>query len=281
MKKKAISVTRRALPGKEDVTATLIGVFKRLISEGSLAPGHRLPSERELAEMFGVSRSSLRQALKVLEIMGVISQRVGDGTYLNTAAPSILAEPMEFLILLDGLSFHELMEARLIVEPELAARAAARATTEDIAELREALAEMEDNQEDHARFTEYDLLFHKTIFRIAGNRVCTLMFTVVHQSLERLIQMTSKLVEPNHTLQLHRRIFVAIRRHDADEARRRMTEHLEDARELFKRAAALQAQSSLQSRIGELTSASYGADNAEKLTREFGRKRRSKNPAVD
>jgi GntR family transcriptional regulator, transcriptional repressor for pyruvate dehydrogenase complex len=275
MKKKAMSITRRALPGKEDVTATLIGVFKRLISEGSLAPGHRLPSERELAEMFGVSRSSLRQALKVLEIMGVISQRVGDGTYLNTAAPSILAEPMEFLILLDGLSFHELMEARLIVEPELAARAAARATPEDVAELRQALAEMEENQRDHARFTEHDLLFHKTIFRIAGNRVCTLMFTVVHQSLERLIHLTSKLVEPKHTLQLHRRIFVAIRRHDADEARRRMTEHLEDARELFKRATALQAQSSLQSRIDELTSVSYGEDNAEKLTREFGRKRKN------
>jgi GntR family transcriptional regulator, transcriptional repressor for pyruvate dehydrogenase complex len=275
MKKKAVSITRRAMPGKEDVTATLIGVFKRLISEGSLAPGHRLPAERELAEMFGVSRSSLRQALKVLEIMGVISQRVGDGTYLNTAAPSILAEPMEFLILLDGLSFHELMEARLIVEPELAARAAARATPEDIAELRQALAEMEENQRDHARFTEYDLLFHKTIFRIAGNRVCTLMFTVVHQSLERLIHLTSKLVEPKHTLQLHRRIFIAIRRQDADEARRRMMEHLEDARELFKRATALHAQSSLQSRIGELTSVSYGAENMEKLTREFSRKRKS------
>ncbi len=51
--------------------------------------------------------------------MGVISQRVGDGTYLNAGAPSILIEPMEFLILLDGISFHDLMEARLIVEPEL------------------------------------------------------------------------------------------------------------------------------------------------------------------
>src|SRR5262249_39193700 len=160
-------------PGKEDVTATLVGVFKRLISEGSLAPGHRLPAERELAEMFGVSRSSLRQALKVLEIMGAISQRVGDGTYLNTAAPSILAEQMEFLILHDGVAFNDWMEARLIVEPELSARAAARAAPEDIAELRQAPTEMEDNQRDHARFTEYDLLFHKTIFRIAGNRVCT------------------------------------------------------------------------------------------------------------
>ncbi len=96
---------------KEDITSTLVGAFKQLISEGSLAPGSRLPPERELAESFGVSRSSLRQALKVLEIMGVISQRVGDGTYLNTAAASILSEPLEFLILLDGISFHESMEA--------------------------------------------------------------------------------------------------------------------------------------------------------------------------
>src|SRR4030095_2074060 len=100
MKNKVIPVrVKTAGAVKEDVTGTLIGVFKRLISEGSLVPARRLPAERELAEMFGVARSSLRQALKVLEIMGVISQRVGDGTYLNTAAPAILAAPMEFLIL--------------------------------------------------------------------------------------------------------------------------------------------------------------------------------------
>src|SRR6267142_2020597 len=139
---------------KDDVTARLVGVFKNLISEGALTPGGRLPAERDLAEEFGVSRSSLRQALKVLQIMGVISQRVGDGTYLNAGAPSILSEPMEFLILLDGISFHELMEARLIVEPELAARAARRATAEDIAELQQVLTEMEENRRDHARFTE-------------------------------------------------------------------------------------------------------------------------------
>ncbi len=243
---------------KEDVTGTLISVFKRLISEGSLMPGSRLPAERELAEMFGVSRSSLRQALKVLELMGVISQRVGDGTYLNNAASSVLAEPMEFLILLDGISFHELMEARLIVEPELAARAAARATPEDIVELQEAMAAMEASGGDHDRFVASDLLFHQTIFRVAGNRVCSLMFTVVHGSLEKLIHLTSQLVEPGHTLQLHRRVFAAIRRHDQDEARRRMTEHLEDARDLLKRTAELQAQSSLHHRIGTLAGKTNG-----------------------
>lgn len=255
---------------KDDVTTKIIGVFKRLISEGSLVPGSRLPPERELAEMFGVARSSIRQALKVLEIMGVISQRVGDGTYLNTAAPSILSEPMEFLILLDGISFHELMEARLIVESELAARAAARATPEDLAELHQAFLAMENNAKDHVRFIECDLLFHQAIFRAAGNRVCSLMFTVVHNSLEKLMQLTSQVVEPEHTLQFHKRIYGAIRNRDADEARRRMAEHLEDARGLLKRTADMQAQSSLESRIGELAAL---ASNGKKPAREISRRR--------
>jgi GntR family transcriptional regulator, transcriptional repressor for pyruvate dehydrogenase complex len=253
MKKNGLKIkSRLQLTEKEDVTGALITVFKRLISEGALTPGARLPAERELAEKFGVARSSLRQALKVLEIMGVISQRVGDGTYLNSAAPTILSEPLEFLILLDGISFHELMEARLIVEPELAARAASRATTEDLAELHRDLAAMEKSRKVNQQFVEADLKFHRTIFRVAGNRVCSLMFTVVHQSLERLIHLTSQLVEPDHTLALHKRVYTAIRRNDPEEARRRMTEHLEDARELFVRAADLQAKTSLGSRIEEL-----------------------------
>ncbi|MGH9161454.1 MAG: FadR/GntR family transcriptional regulator, partial [Vicinamibacteraceae bacterium] len=98
---------------KADVTVRLLATFKRLISEGTLRSGTRLPAERELAEQFHVSRSSLRQALKVLEIMGVVSQRVGDGTYINAGASSVLGEPLEFLILLNGISFHELMDARI------------------------------------------------------------------------------------------------------------------------------------------------------------------------
>ncbi len=233
---------------KQDITARLITAFKEMIADGTVMPGQRLPPERDLAKSFGVARSSLRQALKVLEIMGVISQRVGDGTYLNTGAATILGEPMEFLILLDGITFHELMEARLIVEPELTARAAARATMEDIAELRGVLKGMEEARGDHARFVEQDLLFHHTIFRIAANRVCGLMFTVVHQSLAKLIHLTSQVVPAEHTLALHRRIFHAIRRRDAEEARRRMTEHLDDARGLLLRAAEEQASVGVRSR---------------------------------
>jgi GntR family transcriptional repressor for pyruvate dehydrogenase complex len=234
-------------------TAKLLATFKRLISEGDLQPGAKLPAERELASSLGVARSSLRQALKVLEIMGVISQRVGDGTYLNSGATSILGEPMEFLILLDGISFHELMEARLIVEPELAARAAERASEEDLAALRRAMTAMEAAADDPPAFVQHDLAFHREIFRTAGNRVCDLMFSVVHSSLRTLVEHTSQAVPAEHTLRLHRKIYAAIRRRDAESARRRMAEHLVDARSLLAMAAEKQAIHRLKERIGAIS----------------------------
>ena len=249
----SVIVSKRPRAAKEDVTVKLISIFKQLISEGALVAGCRLPSERELAESFGVSRSSLRQALKVLEIMGVISQRVGDGTYLNSGAGSILGEPMEFLILLDGISFHEIMEARLVVEPELAARAAIRASDEDLKELRAELSTMEQAGLDHELFVHHDLLFHQAIFKAAGNRVCGQMFAVVHKSLGKLITVTSQLVEPEHTLTLHRRIYQAIRKRDSEDARQKMIEHLIDARDLLVRAAERNDTCQLHQRISTLS----------------------------
>ena len=216
---------------KVDVTARLLATFKQLISEGTLSPGARLPAEREMASNLHVSRGSLRQVLKMLEIMGVVSQRVGDGTYLNAAAHSMLAEPMEFLILLDGISFEELMDARLIVEPELAARAATRASAEQLAALRRSLDRMEISNGRHAEVVEDDLQFHRTIFQMAENRVCSLMFSMVHESLHKLMEITSQLVDLEHTLRLHHRIYTAIKKGDPGEARDRMFAHLTDAKE--------------------------------------------------
>lgn len=238
---------------KEDLTARLLATFKQLISEGTLAPGSRLPAERELASSLKVSRGSLRQVLKMLEVMGVVSQRVGDGTYLNAAAPSILAEPMEFLILMDGIGFEELMDARLIVEPELAARAAARATPENLAALREPLLRMQESADDHAQLVEEDLRFHRTIFQMADNRVCSIMFSMIHQSLHKLMDVTSQMVNLDHTLKLHNRIFAAIRKGNPEEARARMFAHLTDAKGLLTRASEAQVQGHLETRFSKLS----------------------------
>ena len=185
---------------KEDVTVRLLATFKRLISEGALVAGSRVPSERELAEKFQVSRSSLRQALKVLEIMGVISQRVGDGTYLNSVAPRILGEPMEFLILLNGITYYELMEARLVVEPELAARAAIRATEDDLAILRrETLAIGRESRRSSA--ASADLAFHHAdLYKPQATACAPSCSPVIHQSAPAVDRAeASQLVPPSHT----------------------------------------------------------------------------------
>lgn len=222
---------------KEDITTKLISRFKTLIADGVLAPGCKLPPERTLAQRFGVNRSSLRQALKVLEIMGVIWQRIGDGTYLNLSAASILDEPIDFLILLDGISRSELFEARMIVEPELTARAAERATAEDLATLRQALVDMEKCQTLQARL-EADLAFHEAIFKASGNRVCQLVFAVIHRAVFLSMERDSHVVGKKHPLAFHKAIYAAIHKRNSEEARHRMTEHLIDAASLLRQAKA-------------------------------------------
>jgi GntR family transcriptional repressor for pyruvate dehydrogenase complex len=222
--------TKSALDDR--VTARLISELKQMILTGVLTPGSKVPPERELAKRFGVNRASLRQVLKVLEIMGVLSQRVGDGTYLNDSAESILEEPLDFLVLLDDLSHHELFETRLIVEPELAARAAERATTEDLVSLRKAIKSLENCETTKERL-DADMAFHECIFRAAGNRICHLLFRVVHRTLLTSMTQLAGRVELERPLSYHRAIYAAIYNHDPETARRKMHEHISDAKALL------------------------------------------------
>jgi GntR family transcriptional repressor for pyruvate dehydrogenase complex len=222
-------------PRKDDVTNQLLAQFKDLIAQGVMRPGMKLPPERNLAVRFAVSRSSLRHALKVLETMGVVRQRVGDGTYLTTSAASILTQPLEFLVLLDGISLFDLMETRLIVEPELASRAAERATLEDLAALRQSLDGMR-TERDNKKQVELDLAFHDTIFRASGNLLCQRIFSLIHRAMARSMVLTSQLVDRKHTLSFHGPICDAIDRRRPEGARKAMTEHLLDARALLTRA---------------------------------------------
>ncbi len=236
---------------KNDLTHQLLARFKDLIARGVLRPGVRLPAERELARRFGVSRSSLRHALKVLDIMGVLTQRVGDGTYLTNSAARILSEPLEFLVLLDGISMFDLLETRLIVEPELAARAADRATSENLAALRQSLEAMKKERR-HEPLIEQDLAFHQAIFRASGNVLCDRLFSLIHRAMAASMSVTSQLVDWDHTLGFHRPIYEAIDRRDAEGARRKMIEHLMDARELLVEAQSQAVRVELPANLGPI-----------------------------
>jgi GntR family transcriptional regulator, transcriptional repressor for pyruvate dehydrogenase complex len=236
---------------KGDLTDWLVLRFKQLISEGALTPGYKLPSERELSLTFGVSRTSLRPVMKVLKMMGVISQRVGDGTYLSSDASSVLAEPMEFLFLLDETSSQELIETRLIVEPTLAAKAAERATPEQLFVLRQTIAEIEAAGSDQFRIIEADLLFHRTILQSSGNRLFGRLFQVIHRSLLNMMMLTSQLVDRDHTLAFHQAIFESIRLRNAGDAERHMRDHLIDARALLLQAQQKEARERLRKSISQ------------------------------
>ncbi|HEV2396121.1 MAG TPA: FadR/GntR family transcriptional regulator [Candidatus Sulfotelmatobacter sp.] len=228
--------TRRRTPADTRITAKILEKIKRLISTGAISPGGKFPPERELAKEFGVNRASLRQALKVLEIMGVLTQRVGDGTYLSASAESTLKEPIDFLVLLDDLSHHELFETRMIVEPELAARAAQRATAEDLIGLRKAIVAMEHCRTNQERL-DADLAFHECIFRASGNRICHLLFRVIHRNLLTSMSQLSPRVSVERPLTFHKRIYAAIQERNSEDARRQMLDHIADSRALMTSAA--------------------------------------------
>jgi GntR family transcriptional repressor for pyruvate dehydrogenase complex len=208
-----------------------------MIANGTIAPGTKFPPERELAKDFGVNRASVRQVLKVLEMMGVLTQKVGDGTYLSNSAETILNEPLDFLVLLDDLSHHELFETRLIVEPELTARAAERATTEDLNALRNSISAMQNSKTTQDRLNA-DMAFHDAIFRASGNRICHLLFKQIHRTVLCSMSHLSNRVSLEQPLMYHRKIYAAIRARDSEAARRTMREHILDARSLLSHPAA-------------------------------------------
>jgi GntR family transcriptional repressor for pyruvate dehydrogenase complex len=231
--RKILTASDHVLDNKDDVTQLLILRFQQMLSDGILSPGTRLPPERELATHFKVARSSLRQALKVLEIMGVITQKVGDGSYLNRDASSVLRVPMEFLFLLDDTSVEELTELRFIMEPALAAKAAERADSSDIALLRQSITDLEHSESDRVKLVASDLLFHRAIFQASGNRLTERLFHTIHRAMLHMITVTSQLVDLEHTLAFHKPILTAIERRDPAEASRLMTEHIADASNLL------------------------------------------------
>jgi GntR family transcriptional repressor for pyruvate dehydrogenase complex len=214
-----------------DLTTTLVAGLKQMIADGDLHHGAKLPPERDLAKRFSVNRASVRQALKALEVMGVVRQRVGDGTYLTQDASSTLNAPLEFLLLVDGITTGELYEARRIFEPELAARAARRHTPEEAIQLEESVADMKRHLESGslADVAACDQRFHRLIWEMAGNRVCLRMFVPLHRTMTNSFAVSWSINDYGAAISSHAGIVEAIRAGDAEAARRSMSEHLDRA----------------------------------------------------
>lgn len=204
-----------------------------LISRGVLRPGERLPSEKELCLRFGVGRTTIREALRSLAVMGILDGRVGEGTFVSTDSRKYLDKALQWGLLIDRKDVNDLIETRLMLESQTAAAAAARATEEDLEEMEEALNGMQRSVDHPAEYLEHDLRFHLAIARATQNRILYNLLSLTRGYLQTWI--SESLAKPSarkiraraeSSVREHRKILQALRRHKPDEARQAMTEHI-------------------------------------------------------
>ena len=187
------------------VTDDAILRIKEMIVSGELHPGDRLPPEKELGERLGVSRSSLREAVKALEVIRVLDVRRGDGTYVTSLEPRLLMEAMNFVVdLHTDQSVLEIFAVRRILEPAATGMAAAGLDDEQLARLEALLAET-DAAASIESLVEHDLAFHQAIVEGAGN------------------EYLSRLVESMQSGTQRARVWRGLTQHDA--AERTIAEH--------------------------------------------------------
>jgi DNA-binding FadR family transcriptional regulator len=218
--------------------------IRQAIVTGRLSEGERLPPERELAEQFGVSRVTVRDALRALEAMGLIEVRVGarGGAFVTVPSGSIVGQTMSDMMMMSAVTPEDIVEARLVVELGTVTLACARATDDDIALLRElcdrgaqALA-----AKTYTRELSWD--FHALLGQAAHNGAIEGLTQSFRSSLSmHPIRTREGAKAHERTVEEHRRILEALERRDGATARREMAHHLLRGTNLEKRESALLA----------------------------------------
>ncbi len=196
------------------------------ITEGRLAPGDPLPTERELTERYRVGRSSVREALRMLESRGLI-KAVGKGAFTVAEVANPLRDSVNLLLALRETSLAELFELRKILEVEAAGLAAERRTEDDLAAMRAAVDEMVGGLVEQQRYIRADLQFHLTIAAATRNRTAQHVMHAIRGVLQEALTSIYHIPgSPQQSIAQHREILTAVSARDANGARRKMWEHL-------------------------------------------------------
>jgi len=214
---------------KMKIYEEIVAKVKDMIEEGRLKSGEKLPGERELAEVFHVSRSSVREALRSLESHGYLESRQGDGTYIAKQPVESLVTPLASVILTEKDGQMELFEMRRMIEPHVAYLAAERATPEEILMMEEALELQEEEIAQGGTGTEVDKSFHYLMAKATKNkvfiRIADSIMDLLAESRDKYLQVEGR---PEKSILRHRQLLEAIKAGDQDLAAKIMREHLTD-----------------------------------------------------
>lgn len=204
-------------------------VAERLIEDISarrLKPGDHLPAERQLAEILRVGRSSIREALRMLESRGLI-QSVGHGTFAVAQYSNPLNASLALLVEMRDGDLRELFEVRKILEVETAGLAAQRRTEQDVERMRRAIEAMDVGIGSADRYIAGDLEFHQAVVAATGNRIAQHVMHAIRDVMRRALMSIYYIPgSPERSMEQHRQILEAVVAGRPDEARERMREHL-------------------------------------------------------
>jgi GntR family transcriptional repressor for pyruvate dehydrogenase complex len=210
-------------------------VARRLVDyllSGGVEPGARIPSERQLAEAFGVGRSAVREAIAALTLIGLIEVRHGDGTFLKRPDSPLLPQVVEWGLLLGEQRTNDLVEARQLIEVDIAGLAARRRSEEDLADLARILSRMEWESRDgagSADFVDTDVEFHLRLAEAAGNTALRDVLTSIQALLRAWI---GRVIAEGHreiSYAEHVPILEAVRARDERAAEEAMDAHMRSA----------------------------------------------------
>jgi GntR family transcriptional repressor for pyruvate dehydrogenase complex len=219
---------------KKRVYEDIVGQIHHLIQRGKFKQGDQLPTERELADTFKVSRASVREATFYLEAMNLVQRRQGDGTYVIASTEEALVQPLATSLFHEKDDLIDIFSLRKIIEPEVAQLASENATPEEIVEIEEILEEQKKEVVDGMNPIRTDSDFHHCLARIARNRVLErlllALFDLLRQTRERYLQPEER---KRRSLRGHQKIFSAIKRHNPVAARKAMRQHLEEVEDII------------------------------------------------
>lgn len=209
----------------------IVNQIKSLILDNTLAPGDQLPSETELATQFGVSRVTIREAIRILEISGMLETYRGKGTIVTAVTSKAAKKRFSLFSLCLTKDLSNLLEVREIIEPEVAAQAAKDATEQQVNRMESALAKMIRDIDQGGPGVEGALKFHHEIIKSIKNDILSNLMDSIMTMIERSTHITLNLPNrPRISYQEHLEILNAIREHDEEKARCAMRAHLREVR---------------------------------------------------
>ena len=211
-------------------TDRLIAEVRAAIEAGELKAGDRLPPERELAVRFGVSRPTVRSAIKSLAAVGIVQARQGDGTFITAGPPTLDSGPLSYLAALHGFTRGQMFEARIALEVVVVGLAAERASPETLIAVSDETTAMFASLDDPTAFLVHDIQFHRAIASAAGNPVLAAMVNMVSDIFLQVRRDRIHFAKDlRATADEHRAIYLALRAGEPERARQAMLDHLRRA----------------------------------------------------